>query len=134
MQPVPGTGRWAALLRWFDTSVETPLDERADRIDWLRTLPFIALHLACFAVFWVGVSWFAVSVAIALYAVRMFALTGFYHRYFSHKAFRTSRPVQFFFAAASFFASDMKEIVVFMLIIPVLVWRSLTQTHVEEED
>jgi len=35
---------------------------------------------------------------------------------------------------ASFFASDMKEIVVFMLIIPVLVWRSLTQTHVEEED
>ena len=35
---------------------------------------------------------------------------------------------------ASFFASDMKEIVVFMLIIPVLLWRSLTHTHVEEED
>lgn len=35
---------------------------------------------------------------------------------------------------ASFFASDMKEIIVFMLVIPVLVWRSLTQTHVEEED
>jgi len=30
--------------------------------------------------------------------VRMFAITGFYHRYFSHKAFRTSRPVQFAFA------------------------------------
>ncbi len=37
-------------------------------------------------------------------------------------------------ALASFFASDMKEIIVFMLIIPVLLWRSLKHTHVEEED
>jgi stearoyl-CoA desaturase (delta-9 desaturase) len=37
-------------------------------------------------------------VAAGLYAVRMFALTGFYHRYFSHRAFRTSRAVQFVFA------------------------------------
>lgn len=37
-------------------------------------------------------------------------------------------------AFASFFASDMKEIVVFMLVIPVLLWRSLKHTHVEEED
>jgi stearoyl-CoA desaturase (delta-9 desaturase) len=28
----------------------------------------------------------------------MFAITGFYHRYFAHKAFKTSRPVQFAFA------------------------------------
>ena len=32
------------------------------------------------------------------YALRMFAITGFYHRYFSHCAFRTSRPAQFAFA------------------------------------
>jgi stearoyl-CoA desaturase (delta-9 desaturase) len=38
-------------------------------------------------------------VAAALYVVRMFALTGFYHRYFSHRTFQTSRPVQFVFAA-----------------------------------
>lgn len=37
-------------------------------------------------------------------------------------------------AFSSFLASDLKEVVVFMLIIPVLVWRSLTQPHVEEED
>lgn len=37
-------------------------------------------------------------------------------------------------ALASFFASDMKEIIVFMLIIPVLMWRSLKHSHVEEED
>ncbi|MDH5564156.1 MAG: acyl-CoA desaturase, partial [Nitrospirota bacterium] len=33
-----------------------------------------------------------------LYALRMFAITGFYHRYFSHKTFRTSRALQFIFA------------------------------------
>jgi stearoyl-CoA desaturase (delta-9 desaturase) len=49
-------------------------------------------------VIWVGISGFAVRVAIALYALRMFAITGFYHRYFSHRAFRTSRPVQLVFA------------------------------------
>ena len=98
--PQPRVGAWRTVLRWFDTAAEAPLDEaRADRIDWLRALPFIALHLACLAVFQVGWSWFAIGVAVALYAVRMFALTGFYHRYFSHKAFRTSRVVQFVFAA-----------------------------------
>jgi stearoyl-CoA desaturase (delta-9 desaturase) len=61
-------------------------------------IPFIALHLACLGAIWVGTSWFAVATAIALYALRMFAITGFYHRYFSHKAFGTSRPVQFLFA------------------------------------
>ena len=87
------------LRRWFDTSDDTPLDANADRIDWLRTIPFIAMHVACIGVIWVGFSWIALVVAVLLYAVRMFALTGFYHRYFSHRAFRTSRPVQFFFAA-----------------------------------
>jgi stearoyl-CoA desaturase (delta-9 desaturase) len=94
------SGRWQSIVRWFDTSADAPLDDaRADRVDWLRTAPFIGLHLACLAVFWVGWSWFAVSLAIALYAVRMFAITGFYHRYFAHRAFRTSRGVQFAFAA-----------------------------------
>jgi stearoyl-CoA desaturase (delta-9 desaturase) len=46
----------------------------------------------------VGWSWFAVAAAVALYLVRMFAITAFYHRYFSHKAFRTSRFMQFLFA------------------------------------
>lgn len=87
-----------AVLRWFDTSAADPVDAAdATRIDWLRVIPFIGLHLACLGVIWVGISPFAVGVALALYALRMFAITGFYHRYFSHKAFRTSRPVQFLF-------------------------------------
>jgi stearoyl-CoA desaturase (delta-9 desaturase) len=89
------------LRRWFDTGADevgAPASDRGKRVDWARALPFFAMHLACLAVLWVGVSWFAVAVAVALYAVRMFAITGFYHRYFSHRTFRTSRAVQFLFA------------------------------------
>ena len=87
----------AAIARWFDASA-TGEESGDDRIDWLRVLPFIGMHVACAGVLLVGFSWFAFAVACALYALRMFALTAFYHRYFSHKAFKTSRPVQFVFA------------------------------------
>lgn len=87
------------LRRWFDASTVMNFEEsRADRIDWLRAAPFVAMHLACLGVIWVGVSSVALSVAGALYALRMFAITGFYHRYFSHRTFQTSRSVQFVFA------------------------------------
>lgn len=45
-----------------------------------------------------GWSWAAITVAVILYLVRMFAITGFYHRYFSHKAFKTNRFWQVVFA------------------------------------
>ena len=100
-KPDPASApRSRALLRWIDTSAGdgSPDPARDDRIDWLRALPFVGLHLACLGVFWVGVSATALWVALALYALRMFAITGFYHRYFSHRTFRTSRAVQFAFA------------------------------------
>ena len=84
---------------WVDSGVG--FDDNhpaADRIDWLRAAPFIGMHVACLAVFWVGVSGIAVLIAALLYAVRMFAITAFYHRYFAHRSFRTSRAVQFIFA------------------------------------
>ena len=56
------------------------------------------MHAACLGVIWVGWSWTAVTVAVALYVLRMFWVTGFYHRYFSHRTFNTSRPAQFVFA------------------------------------
>jgi stearoyl-CoA desaturase (delta-9 desaturase) len=88
-----------AISRWFDNESTEPLnDEHNRQIDWPRSVPFILMHVAAVAVFWVGTSPVAVLIAIGLYALRMFAITGFYHRYFSHKAFRTSRLVQFFFA------------------------------------
>ncbi|MFC5435618.1 acyl-CoA desaturase [Rhodanobacter umsongensis] len=87
------------VRRWFDTGVGVASDASSeDRIDWLRAAPFVAMHLACLGVLWVGLSPVALGVAAALYALRMFALTGFYHRYFSHRTFQTSRAVQFVFA------------------------------------
>jgi stearoyl-CoA desaturase (delta-9 desaturase) len=87
------------VLAWFDSSrrrIDDSVDAR--RIDWLRIIPFIGLHLACLAVFLVGVSATAIAVFLASYLLRMFAITAFYHRYFAHRTFRTSRPVQFVFA------------------------------------
>ena len=84
-----------ALLAWID-SARYQADEPG--IDWLRILPFITLHLACLGVVWVGVSTAAVLACLFSYLLRMFAITAFYHRYFSHRAFKTSRIVQFVFA------------------------------------
>jgi len=69
-----------------------------DRVDWLRCLPFIFLHAGCLGVLWTGWSPVAVGSAVALYVLRMFAVTGFYHRYFSHRTYRTSRLGQFLLA------------------------------------
>ncbi len=72
--------------------------ENADGVDWIRVLPFIGIHAACLGVLWTGWSPVAVGMAVALYVLRMFAITGFYHRYFSHRTFKTSRGAQFVFA------------------------------------
>jgi len=87
------------FFAWFDSRQRLPGDERDVRkIDWLRIVPFIGLHLACLGVFFVGISTTAVLIFVLSYVLRMFAITAFYHRYFAHRTFRTSRPVQFLFA------------------------------------
>jgi len=69
-----------------------------ERFEFSRSVPFIILHVGCLGVIWTGWSPAAVATAVVLYFVRMFAITGIYHRYFCHRAYRTSRPVQFLFA------------------------------------
>ncbi len=90
-----------ALLRWFDAGAGGEVDADsadAERIDWLRILPFAFLHAGCLGVLFVGWSWTAVAVAVALYLVRMFAITGVYHRYFSHRSYSLNRFWQAAFA------------------------------------
>ncbi len=58
-------------------------------------LPFVLVHLAALGVVAVGWSPAAVTLALASYLTRAFGITAFYHRCFSHRAFRVSRPVQF---------------------------------------
>ena len=95
----PARGFWRSIARWFDNAA-VPGQEVAQphQIDLLRIVPFVALHLGCLGVFLVGASSIAISIAVGLYVVRMFAVTAFYHRYFSHRAFRTSRATQLVFA------------------------------------
>ncbi|MCP3691529.1 MAG: acyl-CoA desaturase [Planctomycetaceae bacterium] len=68
------------------------------KIEWLRCGPFLALHAAVLTVFLVGWSWTAVGAAVFMLLLRTFAITGFYHRYFSHRSFKTSRWFQFVWA------------------------------------
>ncbi|MDB4938959.1 MAG: Fatty acid desaturase [Labilithrix sp.] len=66
---------------------------------WLVSLPFYAVHVAAVVgVALVGFSWQGVALAVALYYVRMFGVTGGYHRYFSHRTYRTSRAFQLLLA------------------------------------
>jgi stearoyl-CoA desaturase (delta-9 desaturase) len=91
-----------AVVRWFDSWSGDPAAESSDprRTDFVRVIPFAAMHLGCLLVIPAGWSAPAVAVAVALYFARMFAITGFYHRYFSHRAFEVSRPMRFLMALA----------------------------------
>jgi len=64
-------------------------------------IPFVLVHLACAAAIWTGITWQAVAIGFVLYWLRIFAIGAGYHRYFSHRAFSTSRAFQFVLALLS---------------------------------
>jgi stearoyl-CoA desaturase (delta-9 desaturase) len=55
----------------------------------------MGVHLACFLALYTGVSWAAVAMMVFTYTIRMFGITGVFHRYFSHRTYKTSRWFQF---------------------------------------
>ena len=69
-----------------------------DDIVYPTTIPFVLVHLACFGAIWTGVTLQALWVAVVLYFIRMWAITAGYHRYFSHRSYKTNRVMQFFIA------------------------------------
>ena len=95
----PLSAAWNGIVQWLDSDYRAEellnLPKQPDKVEWIRSIPFLVLHLGCLGAFWTGWSWTAVAVAVALYFIRMFAVTGFFHRYFSHRTFSTSRPMQF---------------------------------------
>lgn len=54
----------------------------------------IAIHVGVVIALVRGATLRLVALAAAMYLVRMFAITGVYHRYFSHRSYRTSRAFQ----------------------------------------
>jgi stearoyl-CoA desaturase (delta-9 desaturase) len=88
----------AVISRWIVNDNKGIDLNQPDKIDWLRAVPFMLMNLACLLVFWLGVSPIAVEVAAAFYFIRIFSIGAFYHRYFSHRTFKTNRFWQFIFA------------------------------------
>ena len=79
-------------------SATTPRAARAG-IDWVKSIPFLAVHLIALAAVALGpFSWPLVALALVSYLVRMFAVTAGYHRYFSHRSYRTGRGFQLLLA------------------------------------
>ena len=62
------------------------------------SIPFVLVHFACIGILWTGVSQATLLLCAILYFVRMFAITAGNHRYFSHRAYKTSRAGQLFMA------------------------------------
>lgn len=77
------------------TAVRRAPDEK---VNFIKSIPFISVHLASLLVFWVGFSWTALAMCLAMYLVRMFGITAGYHRYFSHRSYKTTRVFQLFLA------------------------------------
>jgi stearoyl-CoA desaturase (Delta-9 desaturase) len=63
-----------------------------------NALAFVLVHLVCFAAIGTGVTWTAVIIGVSFYWIRMFFIGAGYHRYFSHRAYKTSRWFQFVLA------------------------------------
>ncbi|HLT30048.1 MAG TPA: fatty acid desaturase [Myxococcaceae bacterium] len=77
-------------------TIATP-DSR-DRLDFVSSIPFFLMHLACLAAFFLPVRPIDIAVAVGLYVLRMWGITAGFHRYFSHRAYQTGRLFQFILA------------------------------------
>src|SRR5881394_184551 len=96
------------LARALPLFADPPLDAPtpgtpATRSSWrsyvrLTTVSFTLVHVAAIVAAVVWWSWGGVALALGSYLVRMIIVTAAYHRYFSHRAFRTSRVFQFVLA------------------------------------
>lgn len=67
-----------------------------EKMDIFGSVPFISVHVvALVGALVTGLSWAAVIACVAMYVLRMFGVTAGYHRYFSHRSYQMSRPMQF---------------------------------------
>lgn len=65
---------------------------------WLGNSGFIFMHVACLGAFFTGVNVQDFALCGAVYLLQMVGVTVGYHRYLSHRSFKTSRVVQFVLA------------------------------------
>ena len=85
----------------FSGAARAASDRESNDIVYPSAIPFLLVHLACIAVIWTGITWTALAICAGLYWLRILAIGAGYHRYFSHRAYSTSRAFQFVLAVLS---------------------------------
>jgi len=69
-----------------------------EKINPIASIPFIVVHFIPLLTIFTGIGWHDWQILLVTYWVRMFFITGGYHRYFAHRAYKTSRVFQFLLA------------------------------------
>src|SRR5438034_438268 len=83
-----GFCRMASASRYL--SIPLP---NGSRISLILSLPFALIHVAALLIFFIPFHWYYLVTCLVLLVVRMFFVTAGYHRYFSHRSFKTSREI-----------------------------------------
>ena len=77
--------------------VQHAIEDEDNRL-LMASSPIALMHLLALGTIFTGFSWAALIALGVTYSIRVFALTAGFHRYFSHRAFKTSRAFQFVLA------------------------------------
>lgn len=77
---------------------EVSFESNERKMNWPGSAAFALTHLAVFGAIWTGVTWQAAVACAVLFFVRLWGVTAGYHRYFSHRTYKTSRVFQFILA------------------------------------
>jgi stearoyl-CoA desaturase (delta-9 desaturase) len=64
----------------------------------ISVVSYWTIHAACLLVFVTGVSSLDLALCVGFFYLRLFGITAGYHRYFAHRAYKTSRAFQFLLA------------------------------------
>jgi stearoyl-CoA desaturase (Delta-9 desaturase) len=89
------------------------------------SIPYWGVHvLSVVGIAILGFSWLGLLIALIAYVPRMFFITGAYHRYFSHRSYKTSRWFQFVLALGATMTSQKG----------VLWWAAHHRTHHKHSD
>jgi len=95
-----------------ETGVSATVPRRADAIAIIQEEPdglwirfggvsaalYWAIHASCLVALYTGVSAADLTLLALTFWLRMFGITGGFHRYFSHRSYKTSRVMQFLLA------------------------------------
>jgi len=92
--PAAKAGAGPATARREDFVRHSRADGQWNELDWIPTTIYWGIHVLALGVFLVGTTATDLALFACTFWPRIFFITGGYHRYFSHKTYKTSRPFQ----------------------------------------